>query len=395
MTSACEAVSVQPSADDVEAVRERLAREGAGVTAEGVARALRDRGRPMGDAAVLAVHDRLRRDVLGAGELEPLLRLDGVTDVVVNGPDAVYIDRGNGLERTEVTFLDDSGVRRLAQRLAGAAGRRLDDASPYVDVRLPDGTRFHAVLAPIARPGTSLSLRIPRSRAFTLDELVTAGTLQQSAASLVRRVVEARLAFLVSGGTGSGKTTLLSALLSQVKPDERLVIVEDASELRPDHPHVLGLEARPANVEGAGAIPLRALVRQALRMRPDRLVVGEVRGDEVVDLLAAMNTGHEGGACTLHANSARDVPARVEALAMAAGMTQPAVHSQLASAVDVVLHLVRSPSGVRRLAEVAVLERSSGMVRAVPAVAFGEDGQVIEQQAADLLAERIEAGLET
>lgn len=395
MTSACEAVSVQPSTDDVEAVRERLAREGAGVTAEGVARALRDRGRPMGDAAVLAVHDRLRRDVLGAGELEPLLRLDGVTDVVVNGPDAVYIDRGNGLEHTEVTFRDDSGVRRLAQRLAGAAGRRLDDASPYVDVRLPDGTRFHAVLAPIARPGTSLSLRIPRSRAFTLDELVTARTLQPSAASLVRRVVEARLAFLVSGGTGSGKTTLLSALLSQVKPDERLVIVEDASELRPDHPHVLGLEARPANVEGAGAIPLRALVRQALRMRPDRLVVGEVRGDEVVDLLAAMNTGHEGGACTLHANSARDVPARVEALAMAAGMTQPAVHSQLASAVDVVLHLVRSRSGVRRLAEVAVLERSSGMVRAVPAVAFGEDGQVIEQQAADLLAERIEAGLET
>ncbi len=390
MTSTCAVVSSQPSGDDIEAVRERLAREGAGVTAEAVARALRDQGRPMGDAAVLAVHDRLRRDVLGAGELEPLLRIDGVTDVVVNGPDAVYIDRGDGLERTAVTFVDDTGVRRLAQRLAGAAGRRLDDASPYVDVRLPDGTRFHAVLAPIARPGTSLSLRVPRSRAFTLEELVAAGTLQPAAATLARRVVEARLAFLVSGGTGSGKTTLLSALLSQVPPDERLVIVEDASELRPDHPHVLGLESRPANVEGAGEIPLRVLVRQALRMRPDRLVVGEVRGDEVVDLLAAMNTGHEGGAGTLHANSARDVPARVEALAMAAGMSQPAVHSQLASAVDVVLHLVRSRSGVRRLAEVAVLERSEGLVRAVPAVAFGEDGQVAEQQGAGLLADRLE-----
>ena len=281
------------------------------------------RGVPVGDAAVLALHDRLREDVLGAGPLEPLLRLPGVTDVLVNGADAVFVDRGDGLERTEVVFADDAAVRRLAQRLAAAAGRRLDDASPHVDLRLADGTRFHAVLAPIARPGTVISLRVPRRRGFTLDELTDAGTVTTDAARLLRGVVEARLAFVVSGGTGTGKTTLLAALLGLVPADERIVVVEDSSELRPDHPHVVGLESRTANVEGAGEIPMRTLVRQALRMRPDRLVVGEVRGDEVTDLLAAMNTGHEGGCGTVHANSAADVPARFEALAMAAGMSRP------------------------------------------------------------------------
>lgn len=378
----------------VDAVREQLAREGAAVTAEGVARALRDQGRPVGDAAVLAVHDRLRQEVVGAGPLEPLLRLPGVTDVLVNGPADVYVDRGDGLERTTVRFDDDLAVRRLAQRLASAAGRRLDDASPCVDVRLADGTRFHAVLSPIARPGTSISLRVPRARVFTLDELVAAGTLTGASAGLLRRVVAARLAFLVSGGTGSGKTTLLSALLSLVPEGERLVVVEDASELRPEHPHVVGLESRSANVEGAGEIPMRVLVRQALRMRPDRLVVGEVRGAEVTDLLAAMNTGHEGGCGTIHANTASDVPARVEALAMAAGLPRAAVHSQLASAVDVVLHLHRGRDGRRRLAEVAVLSRRpDGVVEAVPAARFGSEGEVEELAAADdlgrLLVERL------
>lgn len=381
----------RPAEDVVDAVREQLARAGADVTAEGVARALRDQGRPVGDAAVLAVHDRLRQDVVGAGPLEPLLRLSGVTDVLVNGPDAVYVDRGDGLERTTVSFDGDLAVRRLAQRLAGAAGRRLDDASPCVDVRLADGTRFHAVLAPVARPGTAISLRVPRGRVFTLDELTDAGTLTRAGARLLRQVVAARLAFLVSGGTGSGKTTLLSALLSLVPREERLVVVEDASELRPDHPHVVGLESRSANVEGAGEIPMRVLVRQALRMRPDRLVVGEVRGAEVTDLLAAMNTGHEGGCGTIHANAASDVPARVEALAMAAGLPRAAVHSQLASAVDVVLHLARSRDGRRRLVELAVLERKpDGIVQAVPAARFGRDGAVEEMAAADALQRLLE-----
>ena len=383
------------SSQVVDAVREHLAQEGSEVTAEAVARALRDQGRPVGDAAVLALHDRLRQDVLGAGPLEPLLRLPGVTDVLVNGPDAVYVDRGDGLERTEVRFADDAAVRRLAQRLAGSAGRRLDDASPHVDLRLGDGTRLHAVLAPIARPGTSISLRVPRRRCFTLDELSAAGTLHPVAARLLHQVVDARLAFVVSGGTGSGKTTLLSALLGLVPPGERIVVVEDSSELRPDHPHVIGLESRTANVEGAGEIPMRTLVRQALRMRPDRLVVGEVRGDEVADLLAAMNTGHEGGCGTVHANSAGDVPARFEALAMAAGMPQAAVHSQLASAVDVVLHLSRDRAGRRRLGEVAVLvRRAGGVVEAAPAVRFAADGSITEHPAADALARLLDERLQ-
>jgi pilus assembly protein CpaF len=370
----------------LERVRDRLATSGTDPDPVEVARALREEGRPVGDAEVLSVLDDLRRDVLGAGPLEPLLRTEDVTDVLVNGPDQVYVDRGAGLELTPVRFPDDAAVRRLAQRLASTAGRRLDDATPYVDLRLRDGTRFHAVLSPLARPGTVLSLRVPRQRAFDLDELVTTRTVCAEGADLLRRIVDRRLAFLVTGGTGSGKTTLLAAMLGLVDPRHRLVLVEDASELRPDHPHVVGLEARPPNVEGAGAVPLQVLVRQALRMRPDRLVVGEVRGGEVTDLLAAMNTGHEGGCATLHANSCADVPARVEALAMAAGMPREAAHSQLVSALDVVVHVGRS-SGRRRVEEVAVLRRAAdGYVAAVPAVTFPTDGTVRTHEASDALA---------
>ncbi|HEY6934638.1 MAG TPA: TadA family conjugal transfer-associated ATPase [Marmoricola sp.] len=375
----------------VEGVRERLARDGAAVTPQQVARALREQGRPVGDATVLAVHDVLRRDVVGAGPLDPLLRLDGVTDVLVNGAERVWVDRGQGLELTAVRFPDDDAVRRLAQRLASVGGRRLDDASPYVDLRLPDGTRFHAVLAPISRPGTLLSLRVPRRRVFTLPELVEAGTLGGDGAALLTAIVRRRLAFLVSGGTGSGKTTLLNALLSMVPPEERLVLVEDASELRPEHPHVVALEARPENIEGAGAVPLRALVRQALRMRPDRLVVGEVRGAEIVDMLAAMNTGHEGGCGTIHANSAADVPSRVEGLALAAGLGRAAAHSQLASALHVVVHLARDRDGRRRVQEIGVLRRrEDGSVLVSPAARFGGDGDLAPAEGLDELAALVE-----
>lgn len=365
----------------LELVRERLAREPGEVTPHRVALALRAAGRPVGDATVLAVHEALRHEVVGAGPLEPLLRMPGVTDVLVNGHEQVFLDRGAGLEPAGVTFADEAGVRRLAQRLAGFGGRRLDDATPWVDLRLAGGARLHAVLAPIARPGTTISLRVPRSGGLPLERLVGGEVLR-----LVRRVVAARLAFLVSGGTGSGKTTLLAAMLGEVDPAERLVVVEDSTELRPLHPHVVGLEARPANLEGAGAVEVRTLVRQALRMRPDRLVVGEVRGAEVVELLAALNTGHEGGCGTLHANSARDVPARVEALALAAGLDRHAAHSQLASAVEVVLHLHRGRDGSRRLAEVALPTRdASGLVQMEPAVVVEPDGQAHAGTAAERL----------
>jgi pilus assembly protein CpaF len=386
-----EVVSAQDMVGLLDGVRERLARDAAPLTPQLVAQALREQGRPVGDASVLAVHVALLRDVIGAGPLEPLLRLDGVTDVLVNGPGQVWIDRGAGLELTGIRFADDQAVRRLAQRLAASGGRRLDDASPYVDLRLPDGSRFHAVLAPVSRPGTVVSLRVPRHRVFTLAELVVAGSVATEGAALLELVVQRRLAFLVSGGTGSGKTTLLNALLSIVGADERLVLVEDASELRPDHGHVVALEARPPNIEGAGEVTLRTLVRQALRMRPDRLVVGEVRGAEVVDMLAAMNTGHEGGCATIHANSAADVPSRVEGLALAAGLSREAAHSQLCSAVDVVIHLGRGRDQTRRVREIGVLTRAGGgAVEVVPGVTFAPDGALVPGPAVEALSGLIE-----
>ncbi|MEU9195018.1 TadA family conjugal transfer-associated ATPase [Streptomyces hundungensis] len=359
----------------LDAVRQRLAESGAEPTPARVAAALRAQGRLLGDAEVLGGAEELRCELVGTGPLEPLLADPEVTDVLVSAPDRVWVDRGGGLELTGVRFADAAAVRRLAQRLAAVAGRRLDDARPWVDARLPDGTRMHAVLDPVAVGSACLSLRVVRPRAFTLAELTAAKTVPPGGERLLRALIEARVSFLVSGGTGTGKTTLLSALLGLVGAEERIVLAEDSAELRPDHPHVVRLESRPANQEGAGLVTLRDLVRQALRMRPDRLVVGEVRGAEVTDLLGALNTGHEGGSGTVHANSAADVPARLEALGTAAGLDRAALHSQLAAALSVVVHLVRDRAGQRRIAEVRVLERDpAGLVRTVPALRWGEAG---------------------
>ncbi|MFJ9807731.1 TadA family conjugal transfer-associated ATPase [Streptomyces sp. NPDC101158] len=359
----------------LEAVRRQLAESGAEPTPARVAAALRAQGRLLGDAEVLGAAEELRSELIGTGPLEPLLADPQVTDVLVSAPDRVWVDRGAGLEPTGVTFPDAAAVRRLAQRLAAVAGRRLDDARPWVDARLPDGTRMHAVLPPVAVGSTCLSLRVVRPRAFSVGELTEAGTVPPGGEPVLRALVEARVSFLVSGGTGSGKTTLLSTLLGLVGPGERIVIAEDSAELRPDHPHVVRLEARPPNQEGAGLVTLRDLVRQALRMRPDRLVVGEVRGPEAVDLLAALNTGHEGGCGTLHANTAADVPARLEALGTAAGLDRAALHSQLGAGLSAVLHLVRDRAGRRRIAEVHVLERDrDGLVVTVPALSWSAGG---------------------
>ncbi|MCQ4045587.1 TadA family conjugal transfer-associated ATPase [Streptantibioticus rubrisoli] len=377
----------------LDAVRLTLAETGSEPTASAVAAALRAQGRLLGDTAVLGVVRALRSEMVGAGLLEPLLAEPGVTDVLVNGPDEVWVDRGSGLERTGIRFRDAAAVRKLAQRLATAAGRRLDDARPWVDARLPDGTRLHAVLPPVAIGAPCLSLRVVRTRAFTLAELVEAGSVDGEVARLLRAVVDARLSFLVSGGTGCGKTTLLSTLLGLVGAGERIVLAEDSAELRPEHPHVVRLETRPANQEGVGTVTLRDLVRQALRMRPDRLVVGEVRGPEVLDLLAALNTGHEGGCGTVHANAACDVPARLEALGSTAGLGRAALHSQLAAALSVVVHLARDRSGRRRVAEIHVLERDGGgLVSTVPAVVRDADGRYGRERGWPRLAALCERG---
>lgn len=309
------------------------------------------------------------------GPLEPLLTDVRVTDILVNGPGQVWVERAGRLERTEVTFPDDAAVRRLAVRLAAGGGRRLDAAMPFADVRLAGGIRLHAVLAPTAVGGTCLSLRRPRARPFTVDDLIAAGTLGPDQAGVLRAVLAARLAGVITGGTGTGKSTLLAALLGTVRPDERIVLVEDTAELVVDRINLVRLQARPPNIEGAGEITQRDLVRQALRMRPDRLVVGEVRGAEVLDLLTALNTGHEGGLCTVHANAARALPTRMEALGALAGLERAAVHSHLAAAVDVVVHLRRDADGQRRLDGIGVLRAGAdGLVSVWPALVRASGG---------------------
>ena len=356
----------------LDGVARRLAEERSAPTGQAVTRALRaETSGLVSDAQMLRMIRQVQRELVGSGPLADLLAEPDVTDVVVNAPDDVRVDRGRGWERTDVRFADEAAVQRLARRLAAAVGRRLDEAQPFLDARLPDGVRLHAVLPPLAATGTCLSLRVLRPVRHDLDELDRRGAFPGVVRPTLAALIAARLAFLVSGGTGAGKTTVLGALLSAVPGHERVIIVEDAEELRPPHPHTVRLIARTANVEGAGAVGLRDLVRQALRMRPDRIVVGEVRGPEVVDLLAALNTGHEGGGGTLHANAPMDVPARVEALAALGGMDRHALSGQLAGAVQVVVQVHRSGSR-RTVAEIAVLTRGDdGSVKVESAIRDG------------------------
>lgn len=370
---------------DLEELRSRLAVLGRAHTPVDVAQALREIGAVVTDASVAAALRQLRLESVGAGPLEPLLALPGVSDVLVNGPDEVYFDRGEGLERSDIRFGNEESLRRLATRLAASAGRRLDDASPFVDGQLASGVRLHAVLAPVAAPGTCLSLRVPARRSFSLAEIVAQGSVPPAGADLLAQLVRARLPFLVTGGTGTGKTTLLAALLALVPEHERIVLVEDSRELNPDHPHCVRLEGRSANAEGAGEIALTSLVRQALRMRPDRLVLGEVRGAELRDLLTALNTGHEGGCATVHANSPEDVPARLEALAALGGLGREACHAQVAAGLRVVVHLRRDGRG-RRVDGLGVLVRDGELVRVLPAVGFTTAG-LVRASGAELLDE--------
>ena len=344
----------------LESVRESVMADSAPVTPARVAAAVQASGRLLGTGGALAAVESISAELNGLGPLQPLTRDPAVTDIFVNGPDTVWLDRGNGLERAPVVFAGEPQVRALAARLVAAGGRRLDDGSPCVDVRLDGGYRVHAVLPPISTAGTLLSVRIRRATVFSMSELRrdgmfgpgTSGGLVQP---VLERMVGRRLSFLISGPTGSGKTTLLATLLGLCHPGERLVLIEDAAELNPVHPHVVSLESRHGNLEGGGAVDLGELVRQALRMRPDRLVVGECRGPEVRELLQAMNTGHTGGGGTIHANAAAAVPARLAALGALAGMSQDAVRLQVASAVEAVVHVERAATG-RRVASIGIMD---------------------------------------
>lgn len=339
----------------LESVRESVMADSGPVTPLRVASAVQASGRLLGTAGSLAAVESISAELNGLGPLQALVRDQAVTDIFVNAPDSVWLDRGKGLERAPVTFSNEVQVRALASRLVAAGGRRLDDGSPCVDVRLDGGYRVHAVLPPISTVGTLLSVRIRRDQVFSLDELRQGGMFGPLGQQVLERMVTHRLSFLISGATGSGKTTLLSTLLGLCHPSERLVLIEDASELNPMHPHVVCLESRHGNLEGGGAVDLGELVRQALRMRPDRLVVGECRGAEVRELLTAMNTGHTGGGGTIHANAAAAVPARLAALGALAGLSQNAVRLQASSALDVVVHVERSVHG-RQLACIGLIE---------------------------------------
>lgn len=341
------------------------------------------------DTEMLHLADRARADFAGAGPLQHLVDDPQVTDVLVNGQGSVWVDRGRGLTQVQVPGLGE--VRRLATRLAGAAGQRLDDAAPVAEGRLPDGTRVHAILPPLAAEGALISLRTMRRRALSVPELRAGGFLDDLGAQVLQQLVAVRANVMVSGATGAGKTTLLAAMLTLVPPDERIVCIEEAAELTPDHPHVVHLQVRRPNIQGAGGIDLAYLVRTAMRMRPDRLVLGECRGAEVREVLGALNTGHDGGWATVHANAAVDVPARLIALGALAGLDAAVIAVQACSALDAIVH-IRRDGPRRRLDQIAVLDRDTrGGLTCQIAMATDADGACRPGPAWPRLAARLDA----
>jgi pilus assembly protein CpaF len=301
-------------------------------------------------------------DTVGLGPLDALLADPAVTEVIANGPAAVYAERDGRLTTESVRFRDEQHLRDVIDRIVGSAGRRVDEASPMADARLPDGSRVSAVLPPLAVDGPLLSIRKFSRERLSVPALVASGSLDELLAGRLRSAVQGRLNIVVSGGTGTGKTTLLNALAAFADPGERIVTVEDAAELRLDQPHVARLEARPASLEGRGEVNVRALVRNALRMRPDRIVVGEVRGPEALDMLQAMNTGHDGSLTTVHAGSPSEALRRIETMVLMAGLDLPhaIVRENVALAVDVVVHVTRAIDGRRRVAQAQGLDRRHG-----------------------------------
>ena len=323
-------------------IRDQLGQE------EGIARDDRDR-----------LEIEIADDILGHGPLERPLADESVTEIMINGPYDTWVERQGRLYETSIRFLDESHLRRIINKIVAQVGRRIDESSPMVDARLPDGSRVNAVLPPLSLSGPLVTIRKFSKKRLDLNELLKLGTLTPETLDFLERCVLAELNVLISGGTGSGKTTLLNAMSTTIPDDQRIITIEDAAELRLNQRHVLRLESRPKNIEGEGEIPIRALVRNSLRMRPDRIVVGEVRGAEALDMLQAMNTGHDGSLCTVHANSPRDALSRIETMVLMAGYDLPvrAIRQQVASAMDLIVHLERLHDGSRRVTSITEVQR--------------------------------------
>ncbi len=323
-----------------------------------------EQGLPLTSADRRALLNEIASDVLGYGPIDPLLNDPDITEVMANGPYDVYYEKNGKILKSEAKFVDETHLRRIIDKIVGQIGRRVDEATPMVDARLPDGSRVNAVIAPLAIGGPFLTIRKFSIDPYQEADLISFGTITQRVADFARACVRGRLNVIISGGTGSGKTTTLNVMSSYIPGDERIVTVEDAAELQLHQEHVLTLESRPANIEGKGQVAIRDLVRNTLRMRPDRIVVGEVRGAEALDMLQAMNTGHDGSLTTVHSNSPRDTLSRIETMVLMAGFDLPvrAIREQVSSAVDLIIHVSRLRDGTRRVTHVTEVEGMEGDV---------------------------------